>query len=261
MVTAGAVGAVPTYNIQLNSGSTVHSGSMFLSRQVRVTQGKEPPHLVSLFKDKPLVIHLGGTCRHCGESQPSSTRLFHIRQSSNKATRAVEVSLIYSNRCLNCCCPTNGSFLLSAPRWARWSPLLLLWIQMTCLCWSHLSPSGCGKEREQIRRRGLLRNTLLRCWEHQPLRWRRPMSQVSTEGRSFISAGRWCKIVPVHNCVLLVGSWFLGSIGRESRISDLQDPAEEHQAPTTVCLFKQDWQADCKDGPITQWHGSIYKCF
>ncbi|KAM7012013.1 scinderin like a [Tautogolabrus adspersus] len=59
--------------------------------QVRVTQGQEPPHLVSIFKDKPLVIHLGGTCREHGESKPASTRLFHIRQSFTKATRAVEV--------------------------------------------------------------------------------------------------------------------------------------------------------------------------
>ncbi|XP_020487759.1 scinderin like a [Labrus bergylta] len=59
--------------------------------QVRVTQGQEPAHLVSVFKDKPLVIHLGGTCREHGQSKPGSTRLFHIRQSSTKATRAVEV--------------------------------------------------------------------------------------------------------------------------------------------------------------------------
>lgn len=62
--------------------------------QVRVTQGQEPPHFVSLFQNKPLVIHLGGTCREHGESAPGSTRLFHIRESSTKATRAVEVSLV-----------------------------------------------------------------------------------------------------------------------------------------------------------------------
>lgn len=61
--------------------------------QVCVTQGQEPPHFVSLFQNKPLVIHLGGTCREHGESAPGSTRLFHIRESSTKATRAVEVSL------------------------------------------------------------------------------------------------------------------------------------------------------------------------
>lgn len=72
-----------------------HTSLVLLSRQVRVTQGKEPPHLVSLFKEKPLVIHMGGTSRKSGESKPGSTRLFHIRQSTNKATRAVEVSLVY----------------------------------------------------------------------------------------------------------------------------------------------------------------------
>uniref|UniRef100_A0A665WM95 Macrophage-capping protein n=1 Tax=Echeneis naucrates TaxID=173247 RepID=A0A665WM95_ECHNA len=77
--------------------------------QVRVTQGYEPPHLVSLFKDKPLVIHLGGTCRKGGESTPASTRLFHIRQSSTGATRAVEVEATASS--LN----TNDIFVLKSP--------------------------------------------------------------------------------------------------------------------------------------------------
>ncbi|XP_060886675.1 scinderin like a [Labrus mixtus] len=62
-----------------------------VATQVRVTQGQEPAHLVSIFKDKPLVIHLGGTCREHGQSETASKRLFHIRQSSTKATRAVEV--------------------------------------------------------------------------------------------------------------------------------------------------------------------------
>ncbi|KAM9358344.1 scinderin like a [Symphorus nematophorus] len=77
--------------------------------QVRVTQGQEPPHLVSIFKDKPLVIHLGGTCRKQGESQPSSKRLFHIRRSSTNATRAVEVEPTASS--LN----TNDVFVLKTP--------------------------------------------------------------------------------------------------------------------------------------------------
>lgn len=62
--------------------------------QVRVTQGQEPPHLVSLFKGKPLVVHLGGTSRSGGDTKPGKTRLFHIRTSSTKATRAVEVKRI-----------------------------------------------------------------------------------------------------------------------------------------------------------------------
>lgn len=67
--------------------------------QVRVSQGQEPPHLVSLFKGKPLVIHLGGTSRKGGESKSGKIRLFHIRQSSTKATRGVEVSLRYYVKC------------------------------------------------------------------------------------------------------------------------------------------------------------------
>ncbi|XP_038572707.1 scinderin like a [Micropterus salmoides] len=80
-----------------------------VATQVRVTQGQEPPHLVSVFKDKPLVIYLGGTSRESGESKPGSTRLFHIRQSSNKAIRAVEVEPTASS--LN----TNDVFVLKSP--------------------------------------------------------------------------------------------------------------------------------------------------
>ncbi|XP_049576801.1 scinderin like a [Syngnathus scovelli] len=63
-----------------------------VATQVRVTQGQEPPHLLSLFGGKPLVVHLGGTSRKDGHSEPRATRLFHIRQSSTKGTRAVEVA-------------------------------------------------------------------------------------------------------------------------------------------------------------------------
>ncbi|XP_071782366.1 scinderin like a [Centroberyx gerrardi] len=77
--------------------------------QVRVTQGQEPPHLVSLFKGKPMVVHLGGTSRSGDQTQAGSTRLFHIRQSSTKATRAVEVEPSAAN--LN----TNDVFVLKSP--------------------------------------------------------------------------------------------------------------------------------------------------
>ncbi|XP_061878252.1 scinderin like b [Entelurus aequoreus] len=77
--------------------------------QVRVTQGQEPPHLMSLFKGKPMIIHLGGTSRKGGQTQTGSTRLFHIRQSSSRATRAVEVQVSASN--LN----TNDVFVLKSP--------------------------------------------------------------------------------------------------------------------------------------------------
>uniref|UniRef100_A0A669CVN4 Scinderin like b n=1 Tax=Oreochromis niloticus TaxID=8128 RepID=A0A669CVN4_ORENI len=74
--------------------------------QVRVTQGQEPPHLMSIFQGKPMIIHSGGTSRKGGQTQAASTRLFHIRQSSSNATRAVEVQATASN--LN----TNDVFVL-----------------------------------------------------------------------------------------------------------------------------------------------------
>ncbi|XP_042353278.1 scinderin like b isoform X2 [Plectropomus leopardus] len=77
--------------------------------QVRVTQGQEPPHLMSLFQGKPMIIHSGGTSRKGGQTQASSKRLFHIRQSSSHATRAVEVEASASS--LN----TNDVFVLKTP--------------------------------------------------------------------------------------------------------------------------------------------------
>uniref|UniRef100_A0A672MBK7 Adseverin-like n=1 Tax=Sinocyclocheilus grahami TaxID=75366 RepID=A0A672MBK7_SINGR len=77
--------------------------------QVRVTQGQEPPHLMSLFKGKPMIIHSGGTSRKDGQTKTGSMRLFHIRQSSSRATRTVEVEPSASN--LN----TNDVFVLKSP--------------------------------------------------------------------------------------------------------------------------------------------------
>ncbi|KAM4604871.1 scinderin like b [Polymixia lowei] len=77
--------------------------------QVRVTQGQEPAHLMSLFQGKPMMIHSGGTSRKGGQSKAGAARLFHIRQSSSRATRAVEVEPTAS--CLN----TNDVFVFKAP--------------------------------------------------------------------------------------------------------------------------------------------------
>ncbi|XP_023672410.2 gelsolin-like [Paramormyrops kingsleyae] len=77
--------------------------------QVRVTQGQEPPHLMSLFKKKSMIIHGGGTSRKGGQSTPGTTRLFHIRQSTSQSTRAVEVDPCASR--LN----TNDVFVLKCP--------------------------------------------------------------------------------------------------------------------------------------------------
>ncbi|XP_067892908.1 scinderin like b [Heterodontus francisci] len=78
--------------------------------QVRVTQGQEPPHLLSLFKDKPLIVHLGGTSRKGGQSPAAPHRLFHIRKSSTGATRAVEVTC--EAQSLN----SNDTFVLKTPQ-------------------------------------------------------------------------------------------------------------------------------------------------
>lgn len=80
-----------------------------VATQVRVTQGQEPAHLVSIFKGKPLIVYLGGTSRTGGQTAAASTRLFHIRMSSTKATRAVEVEPTASS--LN----TNDVFVLKTP--------------------------------------------------------------------------------------------------------------------------------------------------
>ncbi|XP_006001649.1 gelsolin [Latimeria chalumnae] len=78
--------------------------------QVRVTQGQEPPHLVSLFKGKTLIIHAGGTSRQGGQTASADQRLFHVRMSSNGAKRAVEVKRDASS--LN----SNDAFVLKAPQ-------------------------------------------------------------------------------------------------------------------------------------------------
>ncbi|XP_034272516.1 gelsolin isoform X1 [Pantherophis guttatus] len=60
--------------------------------QKRVIQGKEPPHLTSIFGGKPLIIFQGGTSRDGGQTSPAPTRLFQVRSSTSGATRAVEIS-------------------------------------------------------------------------------------------------------------------------------------------------------------------------
>lgn len=61
------------------------------AHQVRVVQGKEPPHLMSLFGGQPMVVYNGGTSREGGQSAPAETRLFQVRANSAGHTRAVEV--------------------------------------------------------------------------------------------------------------------------------------------------------------------------
>ncbi|KAJ8346782.1 hypothetical protein SKAU_G00281830 [Synaphobranchus kaupii] len=77
--------------------------------QVRVVQGKEPAHLISLFGGKPMVVYKGGTSREGGQTAPAETRLFQVRSNSAGCTRAVEVDAAASN--LN----SNDAFILVTP--------------------------------------------------------------------------------------------------------------------------------------------------
>lgn len=59
--------------------------------QVRVVQGKEPAHLMSLFGGQPMVVYKGGTSREGGQSDVVDTRLFQVRANPAGDSRAVEV--------------------------------------------------------------------------------------------------------------------------------------------------------------------------
>ncbi|MED6242284.1 hypothetical protein ATANTOWER_002434, partial [Ataeniobius toweri] len=59
--------------------------------QVRVVQGKEPAHLMSMFGGRPMVVYKGGTSREGGQSEPTETRLFQVRANPAGDTRAVEM--------------------------------------------------------------------------------------------------------------------------------------------------------------------------
>ncbi|KAM3858213.1 scinderin [Diretmus argenteus] len=74
--------------------------------QVRVSQGKEPPHLLSLFKFKPLVVYMNGTSRLSGQAPVPETRLFQVRKNLGTITRIAEVEA--SSASLN----SNDAYLL-----------------------------------------------------------------------------------------------------------------------------------------------------
>uniref|UniRef100_A0A8B9LPA9 Macrophage-capping protein n=1 Tax=Astyanax mexicanus TaxID=7994 RepID=A0A8B9LPA9_ASTMX len=77
--------------------------------QVRVTQGKEPAHLLSLFKAKPLVVYKNGTSREGGQAPAAPTRLFQVRRNLGTITRISEVDAVASS--LN----SNDAYLLKVP--------------------------------------------------------------------------------------------------------------------------------------------------
>ncbi|KAG7269008.1 hypothetical protein CRUP_033500 [Coryphaenoides rupestris] len=77
--------------------------------QVRVVQGKEPAHLISLFGGQPMVVYRGGTSRDGGQSEAANTRLFQVRANPAGRSRAVEVEAASSS--LN----SSDTFLLLTP--------------------------------------------------------------------------------------------------------------------------------------------------
>ncbi|XP_059849789.1 gelsolin a isoform X1 [Hypanus sabinus] len=94
---------------ELGGGPVQGPGGARIVNQVRVIQGKEPAHLMSMFGGKPLVVYKGGTSRDGGQSTPADNRLFQVRASSSGSTRAVEVDAAAAN--LN----TNDVFVLKTP--------------------------------------------------------------------------------------------------------------------------------------------------
>ncbi|NXH39113.1 VILI protein, partial [Dicaeum eximium] len=76
--------------------------------QVRVTMGKEPAHLMAIFKGK-MVVYAGGTSR-AGNTEPTpSTRLFQVHGTNEYNTKAIEVPVRASS--LN----SNDVFVLKTP--------------------------------------------------------------------------------------------------------------------------------------------------
>ncbi|NXP58450.1 VILI protein, partial [Chloropsis cyanopogon] len=76
--------------------------------QIRVTMGKEPAHLMAIFKGK-MVVYAGGTSR-AGTTEPTpSTRLFQVHGTNEYNTKAFEVPVRASS--LN----SNDVFVLKTP--------------------------------------------------------------------------------------------------------------------------------------------------
>ncbi|NWS68532.1 VILI protein, partial [Crotophaga sulcirostris] len=76
--------------------------------QVRVTMGKEPAHLMAIFKGK-MVVYAGGTSRAGNQEPTPSTRLFHVHGTNEYNTKAFEVPVRAS--ALN----SNDVFVLKTP--------------------------------------------------------------------------------------------------------------------------------------------------
>jgi len=101
--TVDEVTALPILTVQMDQD--LYGG---MATQVRVTQGHEPPHFMLVFGEKPLMIHMGGTSREGGQSEPNAIRLIHVKQGVLGMCRMIEVGVDSSN--LN----SNDTFILIA---------------------------------------------------------------------------------------------------------------------------------------------------
>ncbi|KAA0152742.1 hypothetical protein FNF29_03631 [Cafeteria roenbergensis] len=64
--------------------------------QVRVTQGREPPHFCALFKGG-MIVRSGGASGEVSEEELAETALFHVKGSQPSTTKAVQVPAKASN--------------------------------------------------------------------------------------------------------------------------------------------------------------------
>uniref|UniRef100_A0A8C7FY47 Macrophage-capping protein n=1 Tax=Oncorhynchus kisutch TaxID=8019 RepID=A0A8C7FY47_ONCKI len=91
----------------LGGNAVQERGQRSPGEDVRVSQGKEPAHLLSLFKDKPLIVYKSGTSRIGGQAPAAPTRLFQVRRNLGTITRIVEVEAGSLN--------SNDAYLLKMP--------------------------------------------------------------------------------------------------------------------------------------------------
>lgn len=234
---------------------------------------------MSLFQGKPMIIHSGGTSRKDGQTQAASTRLFHIRQSSCRATRAVEVNCLPAHRLtlrlhLNLCLPhligsctipqveasasnlnTNDVFVLKS------SNALFVW-------------RGVGASDEEMEAAKHVVNFLGgspsqvsegkepgECPEISWLRWTfhtfnkaySALSVVESSNEFPLQKQKQCNKQEKRYQKLMIGvffllppSWFLVYPWWQKGLPNLQESTECEAATTTVWLLQQNWKTYCK---------------
>lgn len=162
--------------------------------KVRVVQGKEPAHLISLFGGQPMVVHKGGTSRESGQTPPAETRLFQVRSNSAGCTRAVEVS-IWSLQLV-------GSFkypLLIFAVSSRLTQCPPIWTPMMPSSWWPQLRLSYGWDEEPVIQRNVGRSSCVTSLECRPLSWVKEERMVRTRLKSS----------PMNdNCVIIYSSSF-----------------------------------------------------